>query len=284
MPRPAPPAPTPLAQYEVEVRTGSKFGAGTEARVTCQLRGSAGRATSLLSATSLLAGRHGGSSSSMFSRGSVDCFGLSLPDCGELQALALWMDPGTGGFFSGSKSEWWPDKVVVTLPATGAVYEASFSCWLRAAGQAAAATRPLTLVKAGVAPAMAAAGAPATGAGPQPPCAAGVTAPPATDGAAASAALHAPVSPRVVDRDQFAAALRAQLDSAPPAAAAAPLPGDAFADAERLPAQLQGVEPTCEWQRYTVRLPADPRYEVTYYHNVTTGGPCTCIAHLGLEL
>ncbi|GFH12272.1 uncharacterized protein HaLaN_07922, partial [Haematococcus lacustris] len=79
-PPPAIAHPPPLAplrhetEYEVEVVTGDKYGAGTDSRVTLLLTGSAGNASHTLE-----------QSRALFERGSKDRFRLRLPDCGDLQ-------------------------------------------------------------------------------------------------------------------------------------------------------------------------------------------------------
>jgi hypothetical protein len=82
--------------------------------------------------------------------------------------------------------------------------------------------------------------------------------PPAAQGGNGVAA-HAAAA---VDGKRFAALMHAQQDA---------VANDVAAGRRPDVAALLPPEPECEWQRHTAPLPEDPRYVVTYYHNVVTG-------------
>ncbi|KAJ9526209.1 hypothetical protein QJQ45_009677 [Haematococcus lacustris] len=281
-PPPAIAHPPPLAplrhetEYEVEVVTGDKYGAGTDSRVTLLLTGSAGNASHTLE-----------QSRALFERGSKDRFRLRLPDCGDLQDVKVSHDG------SGFGSDWFLATLTVEARAYAARYQAVFNTWLKG-GADQGVTRPLRLIE-GQPPtttlAWSVAAQHMAAALPSPDTAANKD---AAAGAGTTVAVAAASATQTAPGVGAAAPPppRMGADTLPPAAGRRSQPGDpGIAPLVLDPLQFQRLagmqpgaatlrlsrdsrapkEPKCEWQQFTQALPKDPRFLVTYYHNSRTG-------------
>jgi len=105
---------TPLVTYRIEVFTGDRSGAGTDASVTIELYGENGK-----SGLRVL-----DNSQDNFERNKVDAFGIETSDIGKIQKINIGHDN------SGFGASWFLDKVVITSEKSQEKYFFLLGDWL----------------------------------------------------------------------------------------------------------------------------------------------------------
>eukprot|EP01123_Difflugia_compressa_P005057 TRINITY_DN1661_c0_g1_i1.p1 TRINITY_DN1661_c0_g1~~TRINITY_DN1661_c0_g1_i1.p1 ORF type:complete len:960 (-),score=248.52 TRINITY_DN1661_c0_g1_i1:25-2904(-) len=104
----------PLIMYRVDVFTGDRRGAGTDAKVTIELYGDTGR-----SGPKILEGP-----GDCFERNKHDTFGIEIPEIGKLTKIRIGHDN------SGFGASWFLDKVVITSEKTQEKWYFMLGDWL----------------------------------------------------------------------------------------------------------------------------------------------------------
>ena len=107
--------------YELTFHTGSKWGAGTDSSVCCQLVGAAASSPTLLM----------NKDKKLFEAKSVDTFTRNCPELGDLTQLRVWRQDAKGMMTSLTGGDkWYLDKVVVVHGVSGRSWEFEFDAWI----------------------------------------------------------------------------------------------------------------------------------------------------------
>lgn len=117
-----------LTTYKLTLKTGDKYGAGTNSDVVLRLEGTLGSEQLVISKVK-----------GIFERRCVDVFEVSCLDLGEPQRLTVWTD---GQSVAG---DWYLDQVEVENVSHGGLWSARVSSWVRS-GETRATTTALVVV------------------------------------------------------------------------------------------------------------------------------------------